>query len=100
MNKNTKNILSNFQGSNEDWIDEYDAPELTGSVLYHPCGEFYVGGFKVNRAISMVAFGKKFREVYAQQKQTTKVIHVKQRTQQPRLQIAQMRQLTRMGMMI
>jgi hypothetical protein len=83
--------LSNFQGSDEDWIDEDDAPELTGAELFHRSGKFLIDGVEVSHEVGRKAFGKKFRDVYAQQKQTIKVIHFKKRTQQHRQLIAQMR---------
>ncbi len=95
MNANTQNILSTFKGSDDNWIDEDDAPELTGAELYHPSTKFYVKGVEVSREVGMAAFGEKFREVYArqQQKQTIKVIRFKQRGVQIRQQLAQMRQM-------
>ncbi len=93
MSANTQNILSNFKGSDDEWIDEDDAPELTGEELYHPSGKFYVGGVEVSREVGMAAFGEKFQDVYAQQKQTIKLIRFKQRGVQIRQQLAQMRQM-------
>lgn len=95
MKKKLHTISSTFKGNDEDWIDEDDAPELTGEELYLPTTKFYVKGVEVSREVGMEAFGKKFREIYAQQKQIIKVIHFKQRTAQHRQLIAQMRQLER-----
>ncbi len=94
MNANTQNILSTFKGSDDNWIDEDDAPEVTGAELYHPSTKFYVKGVEVSREVGMAAFGEKFRKVYAQQKQTIKITRFKQRGVQIRQQLAQMRQMT------
>lgn len=49
---------------NGEWIDEDDAPELTGEELYRPTTKFYVGGVEVSREVGIAEFGKEFNRIY------------------------------------
>lgn len=92
MNANMKTISSTFKGSDEDWIDEDDAPDLTDDYWKNAPVTFQRGNRVIARANGLTELHEKLREIESQ-KQTVKVIHFKRRTQQNRVQFAQMRQL-------
>ena len=86
MNANMNNIASIFQGNDEDWIDEDDAPDLTSDYWESAPVTFQRNGKVICEAKGLAALREKLREI--ENKPVT------QRGIQIRQQLAQMRQIS------
>ncbi|MEI7839963.1 MAG: hypothetical protein WCJ11_05620 [Methylococcaceae bacterium] len=90
---NTQNILSTFKGSDDNWIDEDDAPEFSDAQLETLNMTFRHGDKVICEAKGLSALREKMCDLN-NQKRTIKITRFKQRGVQIRQQLAQMRQMT------
>jgi hypothetical protein len=92
MNANTQNILSTFKGSDDNWIDEDDAPEFSDAELETLNMTLRHGSEVICEAKGLRALREKMLELKSK-KQTIKIARFKQRGFKIRQQIAQMWQM-------